>query len=42
LWMRTERGHRVFSQLRFRSQRNCRYLRYRLRHSKEPASATDC
>jgi transposase len=42
LWMRTERGHRVFSLSGFRSQRNRRYLRYRLRHSKEPASATDC
>jgi len=42
LWMPTERGHRVFPLLGFRSQRNRRYLRYRLRHSKEPASATDC
>jgi transposase len=42
LWMHTERGHRVFFLLGFRSQRNRRYLRYRLRHSKEPASATDC
>src|SRR6266404_4404938 len=42
LWMRTERGNSVFSPLGFRSQRNRRYLRYRLRHSKQPASATDC
>src|SRR6201988_2297160 len=42
LWMQTERGHRIFSPLGFRSQPNRRYLRYRLRHSKEPASATDC
>jgi len=42
LWMHTERGNSVFSPLGFRSQRNRRYLRYRLRHSKEPASATDC
>jgi transposase len=41
-WMPTERGHRVFPLLGFRSQRNRRYLRYRLRHSKEPTSATDC
>ena len=42
LWMRTERGNSVFSPLGFRSRRNRRYLRYRLHHSKEPASATDC
>ena len=42
LMMHTERGNSVFSPLGFRSQRNRRYLRYRLRHSKEPASATDC
>src|SRR6266852_4890501 len=42
LWMGTERGNSVFSPLGFRSQRNRRYLRYRLRHSKQPASATDC
>ena len=42
LWMRTERGNSVFSPLGFRSRRNRRYLRYRLHHSKEPASVTDC
>jgi transposase len=32
----------AFSPLTLKVQRNRRYLRYRLRHSKEPASATDC
>src|SRR6266404_5837718 len=42
LWTPTERTNSVFSSLALRSQRNRRYLRYRLRHSKEPASATGC
>jgi transposase len=32
----------VFPPLGLNSQRNRRYLRYRLRHSKQPASATGC
>ena len=42
LWTPTVRANSIFSSLGLRSQRNHRYLRYRLRHSKEPASATDC
>jgi hypothetical protein len=42
LWTPTERTNSVFSSLALRSQRNRCYLRYRLRHSKEPASATGC
>jgi transposase len=42
LWPPTVRTNSVFSSLGLRSQRNRRYLRYRLRHSKEPASATGC
>jgi len=42
LGMHKERGNSVFSPFGFRCQWNRRYLRYRLRHLKEPASATDC
>jgi hypothetical protein len=42
LWTPTVRTNSVFSSLALRSQRNRRYLRYRLRHSKESASATGC
>src|ERR1700730_5289861 len=42
LWTPTVRTNSVFPSLALRSQRNCRYLRCRLGHSKEPASATDC
>jgi hypothetical protein len=42
LWTPTVRTNSVFSLLARRSQRNRRYLRYRLRHSKESASATGC
>src|ERR1700756_3092282 len=42
LWMRTDRSNSVLSSSGLRSQRNRRYLRYRPRHSKEHASATDC
>src|SRR5216684_3856103 len=42
LWTPTVSTNSVFSSLTLRSQRNRRYLRYRLRHSKEPASATGC
>jgi transposase len=41
-WTPTDRAHHVFSPLGFEFQRNHRYLRYRLRHSKQPVSATDC
>jgi len=42
LWPPTVRTNSVFSLLALRSQRNRRFLRYRIRHSKEPASATGC
>ena len=42
LWTPTVRTNSVFSLLARRSQRNRRYLRYRLRHSKESASTTGC
>ena len=42
LWTPTVRTNIVFSSLALRSQRNRRYLRYRLRHSKAPTSATGC
>ena len=40
LWTPTVRTNSVFSSLGLRSQRNRHYLRYRLRHSKAPTSAT--
>jgi transposase len=42
LWTPTVRDHHVFSPLGFKFQRNRRYFRYRLRHSKQPVSATGC
>lgn len=42
LWTPTDRLRQCFVDVRTQVQRNRRYLRYRLRHSKEPASATDC
>ena len=42
LWTPTVRTNSIFPSLTLRSQRNRHYLRYRLRHSKEPASATGC
>jgi len=42
LWMPTHSANPVLSSLGFGSRRNRRYLRYKLRRSEEPTSATDC